>query len=83
MTIFEEIKTLIANDKQLNLIKPIEEININDDFYHDIGLTSLGLVELIMICEDKFNFKFTDDEIIKIKTVEELVNLIENKKNGR
>ena len=49
------------------------------EFRADLGMDSLKTVETFMICEKEFGISFTDDEILKIKTVEELISKIEEK----
>ena len=53
--------------------------SLDESFYGDLGLDSLGVVETLMLCEEEFNIKFTDDEIAKIVKVSDLVNLIDKK----
>lgn len=53
--------------------------SLDESFYGDLGLDSLGVVETLMLCEEEFNIKFTDDEIAKIVRVSDLVNLIDKK----
>ncbi len=50
-------------------------------FYADLGLDSLKTVEIFMECENLFDVSFTDNEILKTKTVGELINKINDKLN--
>lgn len=42
----------------------------------DLGLDSLKVVEIFMECENIFNVSFDDEEIMKSKTVGDLINKI-------
>ena len=51
------------------------------EFRADLGMDSLKTVEAFMICEKECGITFTDDEIIKSKTVGDLINKIQEKLN--
>ena len=51
------------------------------EFRADLGMDSLKTVEAFMICEKECGIMFTDDEIIKSKTVGDLINKIQEKLN--
>ena len=54
-------------------------ISLDDHVELDLGLDSLGLVELLAALESRFNLKIKDDEFTGIFTVRELIGLIEGK----
>jgi acyl carrier protein len=54
-----------------------EDTNITDD----IGCDSLDVVEMLMAVEEEYGFELDNDEAIGIKTVGEVVALIESKLN--
>ncbi|MFZ5448392.1 MAG: AMP-binding protein [Thermodesulfobacteriota bacterium] len=54
-------------------------ISLDDHLELDLGLDSLGLVELLAALEARFNLKIKDDEFIGILTVRELIGFIEGK----
>lgn len=72
--IFEKVQKLLAS--QLN----IEEGKIakNSKLIEDLGADSLDMVEMLMTLEDEFGISIPDDEAMKLKTVEDIVNYIEN-----
>ena len=51
------------------------------EFMADLGMDSLKTVEAFMICEKECGISFTDDEIVRVKTVGELINKIQEKLN--
>ena len=70
-------------------LKVVEEIikdrvNISSIKYEDkldeLGLDSLDLVETMIKIEEALNVEFTSDEKVKLKTIQDVVNLIESKK---
>lgn len=71
----DKIKELLAN--QLNIksdtIKPESKI------IEDLGADSLDVVELLMTLEDEFGVAVSDEEALKIKTVEDIVKIIDSK----
>jgi acyl carrier protein len=51
----------------------------------DLGIDSLLVMELIAELEDKFGYRFPDDELPKIRTVGDVIATLENRlrKDGR
>ncbi|MCR4660990.1 MAG: acyl carrier protein [Clostridia bacterium] len=58
-----------------------DEIKPESRFIEDLNADSLDLVQLIMAFEDEYRIKVEDDELKSIKTVNDVIELI-NKKNG-
>ena len=77
MTIFEEIRDIIVAQMDCDPASINEDTNITDD----IGCDSLDVVEMLMAVEEKYGVELDNDEAIGIKTVGEVVRLIENKLN--
>lgn len=75
MDIFEEIKPIIADklNVQASEIKP--ESKLKDD----LGSDSLDTVELILECERKFGINLPDSDIQNIVTIQDIVEVINNK----
>ena len=61
-----------------------DRINVNsinyDDKLDELGLDSLDLVETMLKIEEALNVEFATDEIVELKTIRDVVNLIESKK---
>ena len=74
MTI-DKVKKLISN--QLN----IAESKINEDsrLVEDLGADSLDTVELLMAFEEEFGISIPDELAMQMKTIKDIVNLIEEK----
>lgn len=70
---FEKIAALLA--EQLGI--PQSKITLDSKIVDDLGADSLDVVELLMQLEDATGKTVPDEEVTKIKTVGELVEVIE------
>ncbi|WBY54973.1 acyl carrier protein [Plasmodium yoelii yoelii] len=73
---FDEIKGIIS--KQLSVEE--DKIQLNSSFTKDLGADSLDQVELIMALEEHFKITISDQDALKINTVEEAIDFIEKNK---
>jgi long-chain acyl-CoA synthetase len=55
-------------------------ISLDDHLELDLGMDSLGLVQLLAALENRFNLQIRDEEFTGIFTVRELISFIEEKK---
>lgn len=55
------------------------EINGESNLLDDLGMDSLDMVEVIMAMEKEFEINMSDEELVGIKTVNDLVKKIEEK----
>ena len=76
-TELEKILTIV-DDQILNRVQVQEETVIREG----LGLDSLQLTELLFEIEERLNVKIADDEAQKLRTVGDLVTLIETKLNA-
>lgn len=72
--IFGKVKDLVS--KQLSIDE--KEITTDASFIEDLGADSLDTVELIMSLEEEFDIEIPDEEAEKIKTVQNVVDYIQN-----
>ncbi len=70
---FEEIKGLIAEILAVDEEKITKESNLIDD----LGADSLSVVELHMEIEERLGVKIPDEEVVNLKTVQDVLNAIE------
>lgn len=56
-----------------------EKITMDSNLIDDLDIDSLELVDLTMEFENEFNVEIEDDQVEKIKTVGDIVNLIKEK----
>lgn len=72
---FEEIAEILA--EQLGISK--DKIKLESDIVKDLGADSLDVVELLMTLEDNTGKTIPEDRVTEVKTVEDVVNLIDRK----
>ncbi|NIM17660.1 MAG: hypothetical protein GTO45_37320 [Candidatus Aminicenantes bacterium] len=66
----EEIETLVR--LQLGARK----VSAQDRFMEDLGAESADLLNIITAAEDKFNISFDEADISRVRTVQELYELV-------
>ena len=47
--------------------------------FTDLGADSLDMVEIVMYCESEFSIDITDETAATIRTIQDLVTIIDNK----
>ena len=67
-----KLKSILA--KQLHV--DANSINLNSKLSEDLGADSLDTTELAMSIEEELNYRLTDDEVRKLKTVSDLLECI-------
>lgn len=73
---FEKIRSAIA--AQLNI--PEENITRETRFVEDLKADSLDLVELVMDLEETYGVEIPDEQLAEVKTVGQIVDVIEKSK---
>ncbi len=76
MSIEEKVIEIIV--EQLDVTR--EECVPEASFIEDLGADSLDLVELIMAMEENFGIEISDEELQKIRTIQDAVDYIKKKK---
>ena len=74
MDTFDKVQEIIAN---LFQIQP-DQITMESDLSDDLLADELDNVEIIMAVEDEFNITIHDEEAADIKTVGDLVKLVDS-----
>jgi acyl carrier protein len=69
---FEQVKEILMEELQLRE----EEITLDADLRNDLGINSLELADLVMICEEKFDVEMDDEVLGKILTVGDIVDYL-------
>lgn len=72
---FEKVRKLIADELSIDEAK----ITLESRLSEDLGADSLDAVELIMALEDEFGVEVSDEIAQSIRTVGDIVNILENK----
>ena len=70
---FNKVADIIANEFSVDRNKITLATNLQDD----LGADSLDAVELIMAVEEEFDVTIPDDKAQNIKTVNDIVSLLE------
>jgi len=68
----EKVKEMLEESLQINP----DEITMKSELVGDLGINSLELADLILMCEEKFDIEIKDDEIHKFVTVGDVVNYL-------
>lgn len=71
----DKVKKLLAEQLNVN----IEKISATSKVIEDLGADSLDVVEMLMTLEDEFNVTVSDEESVSLKTVGDIVKLIDSK----
>ena len=74
--VFEKVREIISTELNLDPSKVTLEANLESD----LGADSLDAVEVIMALEDEFGIEISDDAMLTIKTVGDIVRHIEAQK---
>ena len=69
----EKLLNIIAN--RLNI--EVDSITLDSDITGELGADSLNIVELAFDIEKAFSVKATDEEIMNVKTVEDILIFLE------
>ncbi len=73
---FEKVKEVIVNAANIDE----DKIKLSASLENDLGLDSLDAVELGMALEEEFGITIDEDKLASFKTVEDIVNFIDNAK---
>ena len=71
----EKVREIFS--QQLN--KPVEEITDEKEILKDLGADSLDVVEMLMAMETEFDISIPAEEATGIKTVGDVIKIIESK----
>ena len=70
---FETFKTLLVDELQVDEAA----ITMDAELSADLGINSIELADLVMLCEEKFDITFDDDDIHTLLTVGDVVQYLE------
>ena len=70
----EEIKKIVANFANISIDQLSEETN-----FIELGIDSLTLLKIVMDVENVFDVHFEDEEIVDIRTILDISNIVVKK----
>ena len=70
---YEKVKQLICDQ----LGKSQDKVNMDTKIVEDLGADSLDVVEMLMALEDEYGIALPDEVAIKLQTVGDIVNYID------
>ncbi|MEE1358107.1 MAG: acyl carrier protein [Clostridia bacterium] len=70
---FDKVKELLISELQVDADKIVE----NAELANDLGVNSLELADMILLCEERFDVEISDDDIHKFITVGDVVKYLE------
>ena len=72
---FETVKKILVDELQIDAstITPEAELSA------DLGINSIELANLVMICEDKFDLTIDDEDLHRFLTVGDIVDFLESR----
>ncbi len=73
---FDKVKDLLVNELDIDEA----DIALDTQLVNDLGINSLELADLVLLCEDTFGVSISDDDIHKFVTVGDVVAYLEANK---
>ena len=70
---FEKLKSILVEEMNINA----DEITLDSELTNDLGINSIELADLVMLCEYKFNIEINDDNIGSFVTIGDVVEYLE------
>lgn len=71
---FEKVKAILVEELQIDEADITPEAELSGD----LGINSIELADLVMLCEDNFKINIKDDDIPNLVTVGDVVAYLEN-----
>lgn len=73
ITMFEKFADLLVDELQIDR----DDITMDAELSNDLGINSIELADLVMLCEEKFDIEINDEDIRKFTTVGDVVAYLE------
>ena len=72
---FETLKKLLVEELQISE----DIITLDAELTSDLGINSIELADLVMLCEDKFDITIEDEDLNAFITVGDVVHYLETR----
>jgi acyl carrier protein len=76
MNLEDQVKNIISH----HLGRSRSAVSPESSFTKDLGADSLEFVSLLVVLEEELDLEISDDEAKRIKTVQDVLNLLKSKK---
>ena len=70
---FEKLKAILVDELQIDEA----DITLEAELSGDLGINSIELADLVMLCEDTFKVEIKDENISSLTTVGDVVSYLE------
>lgn len=70
---FEKIKEILVEELQIDA----DEITLEAELSADLGINSIELANLVLICEEQFDLMIDDEDLTKFITVGDVAEYLE------
>ena len=75
---FETLKEYLVNELRVDA----DKVTMEAELVADLGINSLELADLVLLCEDKFDVVIDDEELGNFKTVGDVIRYLEAAKGN-
>ena len=69
---FEKLKNILVEELSINP----DDITMTSELANDLGINSLELADLVLLCEDTFGGEFSEEDIHKFITIGDVVEFL-------
>ena len=70
---FEQLKALLVDELQIDP----DDITMEAELSADLGINSIELADLVMLCEERFEITIDDSDIGRFVTIRDVVDYLE------
>ena len=70
---YEKLKALLVDELQIDE----NDITLDAELSGDLGINSIELADLVMLCEETFDIEIQDEDVGNLTTVGDIVNFLE------
>ena len=71
---FDKVKQILMDELQIDE----NEITLDAELSKDLGINSIELADLVMMCEEKFDIEISEDDANEFITVGDVVKYLES-----
>lgn len=71
---FEKLKALLVDELQVDE----SLVTMDAELSKDLNINSIGLADLVMMCEDKFGVEISEEDSNRFQTVGDVVHYLES-----